>query len=371
MADDKTEDASPHKLEEARKKGQIAKSQDLVSAAVLAAGVTATLVLSRTLISNWVSIATWGADRISHLDGTNFRGTAGEITIAAIGLAQSGAALLFAVMVTALGVSLLQSGFNLSAEPLMPKLKRINPLDGVKRLLSMRGILESLKMLLKAVIMLTVGFFAVKAELGTLPGFSLMNGATIMENALTGITHVAVKLILAAVVVGVGDMAFQKYQFKKQMRMSRQELVDEHKMLEGDPHVKARQRKLRRQLSKRNKLDGVKDARVVVTNPDHYAVALKYRDGGSEIPRVVAKGKNYRAERIKTLARKHQVRIVESPPLARSLFKMVEVGKAIPPTLYLATAEILIMVAKLDRKMAGLPENIPEPGESEPPAQGQ
>lgn len=347
MSDDKTEEPSQHKLQEAKKKGQYAKSQDLVTAAVLAGGVVTIGATSRAVIASSIELVNNAANGMVDA-ATQFDTAWLALSGPALGLAQS-VALLFGVAM-ALGAltSLVQSGFLITAEPMMPQFERVNPLSGIKRMFSKRGIMDNAKMLFKGTVMIIVGIFALRAELY---GLSFLTGEqNPLELFLPVATRIGWKLVITAVIMGVLDALYQSYQFKNQMRMSKQEIKDEYKQLEGDPHVKMAQRRFRRQMAKRNRLSDVKEARVVVTNPTHYAVALRYKDG-NDIPRVVAKGKDHRAETIKKIARKHKVQVVESPPLARSLFSLVNVGDAIPPSLYLATAEVLVMVKKLEQRM--------------------
>ena len=348
MSEDRTEEPSQYKLQEAKKKGQFAKSQDLVAAAVLAGGVVTLGAISRSMIASFIELvsnATSGMVDAAHAFDTAALVLSGPL----LALARSLALLFGVAMVAGALTSVVQSGFLISTEPLMPQFERVNPLTGLQRMFSKRGIMDNTKMLFKGMVMVVVGTFAVRNEMY---GLSVLTGEqNPLEIFIPAAMRIGWRLVIAAVILGMLDALYQSYQFKNQMRMSRQELKDEYKQLEGDPHVKMAQRRFRRQMAKRNRLSDVKDARVVVTNPTHYAVALRYKDG-NDIPRVVAKGKDHRAETIKRIARKHKVQVVESPPLARSLFKLADVGEAIPSSLYLATAEVLVMVKKLEQKMS-------------------
>lgn len=347
MSEDRTEEPSQHKLQEAKKKGQFPKSQDLVTGVVLFAALIALGSTVRGMIARSVTLVHSAASGM--VDATRQFDTAWQaLSAPTLGLMQSVAVIFAATALVATLTSLLQSGFLISATPLMPQFDRVNPMTGLGRLFSKRGLMDNAKMLFKGTVLIVVGVYALRSELY---GLSFLTGEqNPLEMFLGPAMRIAWKLVIAAVILGALDALYQQYQFKSQMRMSRQELKDEYKQLEGDPHVKMAQRRFRRQMAKRNKLGDVKDARVVVTNPTHFAVALSYKDG-NDVPRVIAKGKDHRAQTIKRLARQHGVQVVESPPLARSLFKMVDVGDIIPPSLYLATAELLVMVKKLEQKM--------------------
>lgn len=350
MADgDKTEEATQHKLTEARKKGQFARSADMVAAAGLVASVAMTANMAKALVSDGTGFITWASTRLPYTT-ESFRGTVGELSTAAVPLAMNAALMMGVICAAGVAVGVLQGGLALSTHALQPRFDRVNPFAGIKRIVSMQSLVDKAKMALKAVIMLAVGYDAIRQELPQLQMLSSMTAVEAMDLMLPIATRIAWKISLVVVIMGAIDMAWQIFQFKKQMRMTRQELIDEHKMLEGDPHVKARQRRFRRQLARRMRLDGVKDARVVVTNPTHYAVALAYGGKNAEIPRVVAKGKDYRAQVIKRIAKQEGIHIFEAPPLARSLYRIVNVGEHIPPSLFLATAEIMVMVGRLDEQ---------------------
>lgn len=347
MSEDRTEEASPHKLQEAKKRGEFPKSQDLTTAAVLAVSVMTLGATLRAIVASFVNLID---SAISGLPDASRQFDAACLALGApaLGIVRSVAMLFGATAVVAALVSMVQTGFLISTTPLTPQFQRVNPLSGLQRMFSARGLLDHVKMLFKGTVLVLVGISALRAEMAGLGGLTESQDPLFLFIPMA--TRIGWKLVIAAVILGVVDTLYQQFQFKKQMRMSRQELKDEYKQLEGDPHVKMAQRRFRRQMAKRNKLTDVKDARVVVTNPTHYAVALSYKEG-NDIPRVVAKGKDHRAESIKRIARKHAVQIIESPPLARSLFSTVDVGDAIPPSLYLATAEVLVLVKKLEQKL--------------------
>jgi flagellar biosynthetic protein FlhB len=350
MADDKQEEPTAHKLSEARRKGQIPRSMDIVTAALLTAAVFATTLTIRQLLGQGVALVAWATSRME-LEG-DLRSKAGELTITLIPILLTFLAVGLGLACVVIGISLVQNGFNFSLVPLEPNFSKVNPLEGFKRLLSSRGLLDSLRNAVKAILVLIVAYFAVSKEVNNLGILSTLSAVDAYEWYLPIATRIAYKILAVLIILAAADIAWQRYQFTKSMRMSKQEIVDEHKMLEGDPKVKARVRRFGRQMIRKLRVEGVKDARVVITNPTHYAVALAYREGEIDIPLVVAKGKGFRAQVIKGIAKRHNIHIIESPPLARALYKKVGVGKFIPPSLYLAVAEILVMVQKLEGKFA-------------------
>lgn len=347
MSGDKQYDATPHKLEEARKRGEGPKSQDIVAGAVLfTSALAAPLVLLD--LTPMRTLAVWAITRIAQMSHGEPEHYPGEVLHAALPLITRFAIFMAAVVAVAVGSSLLQSGLRTSTEPLAPKLERLNPLNGLKRLFSQRGAVESLKTLLKAVFLVLVAYIFIRSEVDNLAGLARVELTSSWPHVVEACRRMGMRLAFLALAFGVIDVAWQSWQFKQQLKMTRQELLDEFKSQEGDPHIRARRRGLARALAKKAKLNSVQKARVVVTNPTHVAVALAYDDGEHEVPTLVVKGQGYRAQRIRELAQEYEVDVVREPPLARSIFSAVEEGDPIPPSLYLATAHVLLMVRRME-----------------------
>jgi len=346
LAQEKTEEATPLKRREARKKGQVAKSADLNSALNLFAVAGVVFMLQAYFAGQWnnyfyrtlASISTPGGNPIRALvEGSN------------ILLALAGPILLTA-FVTGLITNLLQVGLVFSLESLQLKLDRLNPVEGFKRMFSFRTLVELAKSLAKMTVIVLVVFFSLKKQIPVLlgaQGGSLEYSWKLGKDLSISLTITAV---LALMVIALVDLFYQKFEHRKSLRMTKQEVKDELKQTEGDPHFKARLRERQRQMAFRRMVQEVPQATVVVTNPTHYAVALKYQRGEMNAPRVVAKGADRIAERIKKIAREHQVPLVENKPVAQFLYRHTEVGEAIPEQLYQAVAEILALVYRKHKR---------------------
>jgi flagellar biosynthetic protein FlhB len=249
------------------------------------------------------------------------------------------------IVAVGVGLGLLQSGFLFSAKPILPDFNRINPASGLKRMFSLNTIVEMFKGLVKIVI---VGYVAYRDIMATLPSTPRMMN----QPVLVGITLIASRLVsalqtigLALFVLGIADYGYQYWQFLQSVRMTKQEVKQEFREQDGSPELKSKQRQKAREMAKRRKaIKDVPTADVVITNPTHFAVAVKYVPEENDAPRVVAKGADFLAQRIKVLAKQNGIPMVENRPLARSLYAMVDVGKTIPPELYQAVAEVLAIV---------------------------
>jgi flagellar biosynthesis protein FlhB len=345
--DNKTEKATPKRKEDARRKGQVARSHDLSTAAILLGGVGLLAAVMPAGMQQMIEMTRQGLT-LSFSETFRNGFTVEEIytvvvrtglTILTLSLPILGAILLIGS-----GASLAQTGFLWRSDALQLDLSRISPLKGLARLVSLRSVVELLKGLLKIAIVTGVGLFVMRHDLLQLPA--------LMEFDMGTVLHLAGQLSLKtglAVTGAIGvlaglDYCYQRYEWERSLRMSKQEVKEEHKSAEGDPLIKSRVRAAQRDLSRKRMLADVKTADVVVTNPTHLAVALKYDSTKMAAPFVVAKGAGFMAERIRELARHHGVPVVEQKFVARTLFKLVEIGKEIPADLYRAVAEILAFV---------------------------
>lgn len=341
---DKSDPASPYKLEKAREKGSVAKSQDLsflvvlfgLTCIVFGMGDSLAKELSRVLYAalSQVTVTNWDASSITVLLGR-----------LAMELGAILAPPLAVVMVLAVAAGVWQVGFTISAEPLKPDFNRINPATGFKRLFSMRSIYDlgrsSIKILVVVLLILAAGG-SVLREVVVLP---MREPAGILAYLIhkTGVILAVLTAVLA--LLAMMDMAYTRWEFLKQMRMSKREIKDEHKQREGDPRIKSRLRELRVEwLKKGMTLKRVKDAEVLVTNPTHYAVAIAYKRDTMSAPKIVAKGSGDMAMRMRELANQHHVLIVENPPLARSLYRLAEPDDYLPEQHYSEVAKILVWV---------------------------
>jgi len=240
-----------------------------------------------------------------------------------------------------------QMGFILTNETLMPKLSRLNPIEGFKRLFSKRAVFELLKSIIKLAIIGYILWTELKTDIFEVSGLF----RTDIEKAVAFISDKAFNIVyksgLALLILAVLDYFYQWWEYEKSLRMSKQEIKEEYKQMEGDPQIRSKIREKQRQLGMRRMMQEVPKADVVITNPTHYAVALRYRQEEDEAPVVIAKGQDYVALKIKEIAKEHNVAIVENRALAQALYKTTDVGKSIPPELFHAVAEVLAFVYNL------------------------
>lgn len=348
-AQERTEEATPRRREEARRRGQSVKSRELSSVAILSTGFLSLLVLSFLFFQQYFlilkfSFSNFGSELLpSHslyLFKTYF------LTIMKFLFP-----FFLIITLAAVIIYLLQTGGGVFAtEVISPKWERIDPIEGFKRLFSMTSLFELAKALLKIAIICGISYWIISQNFDKLlkllgsESFYLLNGIKILLKDLLG------KLLFVLFFLAILDWLYSRWEIERKLRMTREELKEELKQTEGDPWVKARIRQKQRELSQRRMLAEVPKADVVITNPEHYAVALKYEIGKMPAPQVVAKGADFLALKIKEIAKKHGVPIYEDPPLAQILYKKVKVGKYIPEELYQVVAKVLAYVYKMKNK---------------------
>jgi flagellar biosynthetic protein FlhB len=345
----KTEEPTQKRLEEARGKGQVATSREVNNAMMLGAAALFVALLAPTVAGDVARVLRpfIAAPHSFAAAPADLRQTL-LLLIGELGALMLLPALLF--LAAALASGLVQNGLVFSAEPLAPKLSKISLVAGTKRLFSAKSLVEFVKGVLKISLVGAAGVALLwpmapaviqSAGLGTGPLLVLLRDLTL--RLLAGVAALTALIALF-------DVLYQRFEHRKQLRMSRRDLQDEFKQTEGDPAVKARLKGLRMERARRRMMAAVPDATVVITNPTHYAVALSYTADTMAAPRLVAKGVDALAERICTLARTHRVPIVQNPPLARALHAQVEIGGEIPPAHYRAAAEVIGYVLRLKRR---------------------
>ena len=347
---DKTEEPTEHKLQEERKKGNVMKSQDVISTLGMIAACGA-LYASGSMIYHKIEefwIRSW--ERIAHPDTVTGNKFVWEI-IDVIGVVSLCLApLMVGCFLMGIIANVAQIKLLFTVEPMKPSLKKLNPISGVKQIFSMKSLIELIKQLLKLGIVGWICWSAISGELEQFklaPGWDLMRTVNLVGELVLRIT----KNVLLGMVVIMGlDYIFQKKQFMKQMKMSHKDLKDEYKETEGNPHIKAKIRQKMQQGAQGRQMAEVPNSNAVVTNPTHLAVAIKYNKEDCPVPTVVAKGERMVAQAIKLKAEDHDIPVVENVELARALFGACEVGQAIPTELYKAVAEILAYVLKLKKK---------------------
>lgn len=369
---EKTEAATPRRLEKAREEGQVARSRELNTFLLLATGVATLWLLGKPLYQSFRSIfrAGMGFDlRILHDSDAMLAFASAAAFNALLAILP----LLVLLVLVAIIASVLLGGLTLSSKSLSPKFERLSLLKGLKRMGSLQTLVELLKTLAKALIIGGIGAWVIWSHqesmvaLMQLPPQSALIGGMRLVALCCG-------LITAALLIVVGiDVPWQLYSHYKKLRMSKQEVKEEHKETEGDPQLKAKIRQQQRSLARRRMMAEVPHADVVVTNPSHYAVALRYdEEAGQGAPKVVAKGRGLLAQRIRELANTHRIPSLSSPPLARALYRHVRLDEEIPEALYRAVAEVLAWVYQLRHWQQGLaampsePIDLPVPSHLDP-----
>ncbi|HPG37963.1 MAG TPA: flagellar biosynthesis protein FlhB [bacterium] len=350
---DRSEKATAKKRQEAREKGNVPRSNEVNSAVILLVSSLCFIMFGKHMFN--------GLKIVTHNIFANFSSM--EVSVTNLQNISLNAGITFAyiigpfmlsVMVAGVVANVLQSGITLSAHSIEPKLEKINPLSGFKRLFSLRSFVELLKNILKMAIILIVGYKTIKGEYSEF--YDLTNQdigqiiAFIGSLSLKLFLRVGVVFILLAAL----DFIYQKYEYEKNLKMTKQEIKEEFKQSEGDPLVKSRIRSIQRETARRRMMSEVPKADVVIVNPIHVAVALKFNSDEMTAPVVVAKGLRKVAEKIKEIARENNVPIVEKPLVARLLFKSAQVGREIPVELYQVVAEILAYVYQMKNKVSGV-----------------
>lgn len=352
--DDKTEPATPKKLEDARKEGQVSKSRE-VGMGLSLLGLFVTLkVYIGTLGGQFIELFQRIYVRIPEFVGSE--GTYDTIAFSALLMDNIVDMIIIIAPFLAVGfmiafvADLIQVKWKFTAKPLMPKFSKMDPIKGMKKIISLQSLFELVKAVLKVIFVSYLAINTVKDKLRLM--YSLYDISLPSALAAVGdvVIDLGIKISAWYMIIAVVDFAYQKIKFKKDMKMSKQEVKDEYKNAEGDPKVKSQQKQRMRQASQRRMMQSVPTADVVITNPTHFAVALKYEADSGRAPIVVAKGEDFLAKRIKEIAKESKVEIVENKPLARMLYHNVELGEEIPPELYQAVAEVLAFVYGLKNR---------------------
>lgn len=345
---DKTEQATPRRREESRSKGQIPVSAELNSGFHLLVGALLFWLLGRFIGPGILTLLRQWLPAIADIDGTPGQMKMWVSSLAVDIFVVCGA-ILGVLFLSGLMIGALQTGFNVSVESLRLDWSKLSPISGFGRLFSLRAVMKGLAAILKlsAVAGIVAWILTSRFDAIASSGMRTLGGSLALGWGIA--VHLMLAVAVALVIVGAADYLFQRWKHEQDLRMSRQEIKDEHKQMEGDPQLKARIRKLQRETAQRRMMHDVPSATVVITNPTHLSIALKYDSETMETPKVVAKGAGAVALRMRTIAAENGVPIVERKPLARALYQMVDIGGEIPLELFQAVAEILVYVYGLKR----------------------
>jgi len=347
---EQTEKATPKRREEARKRGQVAKSPDLAGAAIFLAGV---FVLHFSMRATLVRVGAMMASFLQHFGGHD------EFTIRSVwnlfaqGFGALGlllGALFGASLLIGIGANVAQFGVLFSFKPIVPSFSKINPLTGFQRIFSKQILVNLAKQILKLAAVFIIIYTSIAGNLGAfyqVAGLEPLQLVLFVEAIIFGIGW---KFGFLLIVVGLLDYAYERWQLEENLKMSKQEIKDEYRQAEGNPEAKGALRRRQREFARRRMMAAVPKATVVVTNPTHFAVALEWDELKMDAPVVTAKGADLVAKRIREIAKEHNVPIMENPPLARTLYAKVEIDQVVPPNLYAAVAQVIAFVFKLKRK---------------------
>ncbi len=346
---DKTEPATPKKREEARKKGQVGKSREIPSVAVLSAGLLFLYFGGRRLTVSLGNLMERAFNSVTAMKGGDF-----NIAYFSHQYLETFIFMILPMMATlvvvALVANLAQTGFIWSVEPLAPKASKISPIEGAKKIFSKRSLVELGKSLGKILIVGWAAFSVLQGNLGHILQLSYQDKAQIMAFMGKASLDLVTRSCYVIALLAILDYLYQKWEFEQEIKMTKQEVKEEFKQTEGDPLVKSRIRSIQREMARRRMMEEVKKADVIITNPEHLSIALIYDAMSMEAPTVVAKGADRIAFKIRSIAKENHIPLVENKPLAQNLYKLVDIGQQIPPDFYQAAAEILAYVYGLKNK---------------------
>ena len=346
---EKTEQPTPKRREDARKKGQVGKSREIPSVAVMGAALLFFLFGGKRIIVSLGAMMKRAFVSAQYISSGNI-----DVFVAAKSYLQFYLLLLFPIMLTLAVIALLanfaQTGLVWSVEPLAPKASKINPVEGAKRILSKRSLVELAKSIAKIIIVGWAALSVVKGELGRLMLLTYQDKAQIISYLGHSSIKVVAKSCIVIALLALLDYLYQRWEFEQSLKMTKQEVKEELKQTEGDPLIKSRIKAIQREMARRRMMEEVKTADVVITNPRHLSVALRYDALTMTAPKVVAKGAEHIAFKIREVAREHHIPLLENKTLAQNLYKSVDIGEEIPSSLYQAVAEILAYVYRLKGK---------------------
>ncbi|WP_232697047.1 flagellar biosynthesis protein FlhB [Brevibacillus daliensis] len=346
---EKTEKATPHKKQESRKKGQVSKSADLAPAVTITSVFFLLMVAGPWMLELCLHIV---RETLNHyLNWEIAYGNLQAITMQIVSDAALIIAMVFAVCyLVVVTVTYMQVGVLFSTDPIMMKLEKLNPIEGFKKIFSMRSLVELLKSVLKitaGMIVVSMILWGIKDQIPLLYFYSLEG---LLQFAGDRVVSLGISVGVLLTILAIMDYMYQRYDYEKNLRMSKQDIKDEHKKMEGDPLIKSKIKERQRQMAMRRMMQEIPNADVIITNPTHFAVAIKYDSTQMVAPTVIAKGQDFLALKIREIAKKNRIVTMENKPLARALYHQVEIGQQIPEDLFKAVAEVLAYVYKIQGK---------------------
>ena len=368
---EKSEPASPARLEKAREEGQVARSRELVTFVMLTTGVGGLWALGEMMGQHFSSALRNGLqfERASAFDASHMMVQAGTAVLHAL---QALMPLLGMMLVAALVAPMMLGGWLFSTKSLAPTFSKMNPVAGIGRMFSTETLAELVKTIVKSLLVGGVAWWVIAGNLASIMALMSEPVHAALPHTLKLVARSCALIIGSLLLVAAIDVPYQLWSHHRKLRMSREDLRQEQKENDGDPQVKAQIRRQQQQMAKRRMMAEVPKADIIVTNPTHFAVALKYSDKEMRAPRVVAKGTELVALRIRALAEEHRIPILEAPPLTRALYRHTHLGAEIPVALYAAVAEVLAWAYQLQRQateggsVPNAPKNLPVPESLDP-----
>jgi flagellar biosynthetic protein FlhB len=367
---EKTEPASPRRLEKAREEGQVARSRELVTFVMLSTGVGGLWTLGEMMGGHFDSALRGGLqfERASAFDPAHMMNQAGSAVLHAM---QALMPVLMLMLVAALVAPMLLGGWLLSAQSLAPNFSKLNPIAGIGRMFSVESLAELVKTIIKSLLVGGVAWWVIMDDLSAIMALLSEPSRAALPHTLHLVAGSCALIIGSLLLVAGIDVPYQLWSHAHKLRMSREDLRQEHKESDGDPQVKAQIRRQQQQMARRRMMAEVPKADIIVTNPTHFAVALKYIDKDMRAPRVIAKGTDLVALRIRAMAEEHKIPVLEAPPLTRALYRHTKLGDEIPAALYAAVAEVLAWAYQLQRAAEGgaaprTPRDLPVPDSLDP-----
>ena len=346
---EKTENATPKKKSESKKKGQVAKSKELSSTVTLITVTLLMIMLGTYTLDNFKNILILFLNNYLTLtvNESTFK------TLILVSVMKFGIIILpivIPIMIMGIVASLMQSGFIFTSEPLKADLKKLDPISGFKKIFSMRSVVDLLKNLAIVTTISVIAYNFIKSNYLDIMTYGSLKTEVILGVFGSLVVAIFFKISVVMLIIAIIDFSYQKYKHNKELKMSMQEIKEEYKQQEGDPQIKSKIRQKQREMASSRMMQQVPDATVVITNPTHIAIAIKYEQGGEGAPIVVAIGADNVAIKIKEIASESSIPIIENKPLARLIYKELEVGSEIPTDMYQVVAEILALVYKMKKK---------------------
>lgn len=353
---EKTEPATSKKLNDIRKEGQVAKSKEIITAISLMSLFIILKVYLSSLGTGLIDVYKEIYSSVPLVISESYSGlqtrmattVLRQVIVDVVKLAIP--ILIVAVVIAVLG-NMLQQKWMVTAKPLQPKLSKLSPISGLKRMFSVRQLMELLKSIAMIALIMVVVYTTIKSKMNVLLTFYDVGLNAALSTIGSIIIDLGIKISAVFLIVGFVDLIYQRHKFKNDNMMTKQEVKDEYKNSEGDPQIKGQIRRKMQEISRRRMMQQLPEADVVITNPTHFAVALKYEPNAGKAPVVIAKGADYLAFQIKDKAKEYNIAIVENKPLARILYHNIDVGMEIPPELYQAVAEILATVMRTNNRL--------------------